>query len=396
MLFDIASADTWVAMTMANCTPPYENTHPCPAHRRYFHPSRSSTFEKVPNTLWSIEFSDKSKVFGNEHTDMMQIGGHVLDRQVFGVGKALYGTKDDGIDGSVGLGLSDLKTGGETKNMSPLENLAMQDGIMPLVGIWLGSGGQGGEIIFGGNDKSRHSGELSMFDIPEGSVYWSVPVHSLLVVHPLPKPSSAGSVTTLKPMTTTSAAIPVTTSGKIPPAPAPGMQVNGRIGSGTRLDMPNIIFDTSSDLILLPPRVAASTHRYIHNSFFGLYSGYNLFTGLYTVPCTLDADIYFDIGARTVDNRSPLAANSTSDSSNNDNNGFPSQHRFKVKGKDLVRERVPVFGIFNQCFSGIQASQSNEDDWVFGNLWFLSNYMSLNLGGRQIGIAPSSRPEEEE
>ncbi|KAG0084687.1 hypothetical protein BGZ93_004744 [Podila epicladia] len=302
-----------------------------------------------------------------------------------------------------------------TGGPAPIDNLIEQAGMNPEIGIWLGSGNQGGEIVFGGEDNSRYHGQLTYYDVPVGSLYWSVPVHSLLVVPPPPPPPppkpAVPSKAPGKTATTTAAAItitsvappppPVPTSARTLPPPAPPLQVNGRIGSGTKLDMPNIIFDTSSNIILLPPRVAAATHRYIHNWFFGLYSGYSVFSGSYTIPCNLKTDIYFDIGAR-IPNTPASATHPTSSipSINNsttttDKPSIPPQYKFKVTGKDLVRERVPVIGgIFNLCYSGIQASKSDEDDWVFGNIWFLGNYMTLNHRDRKMGIAPTVRPEE--
>ncbi|KFH62479.1 hypothetical protein MVEG_11688 [Podila verticillata NRRL 6337] len=358
--FDIASSDAWVVITKVNCTPINEDVRPCPPHRRYFHPNRSSTFEKTPNAPWSLEFGDQSRVFGNLHTDVVQAAGFVIDRQVFGVGESLFGFKDNGIDGSLGLGLSELSaTGRSVSGWDP-----------------------GTEAENSCLDTSRYTGELTYYDVPVGSVYWSVPVHSLIVVPPPPpsppKPAPAlkASGTSGKVIITTdtSPSPPVPTSARTLPPPAPPLQVNGRIGSGTKLDMPNIIFDTSSNLILLPPRVAAATHRYIHNLFFGLYSGYSFLSGSNRTSSIRNSD-----NATTTDNPS-----------------HPSQYRFKVTGKDLVRERVPVVGgIFNLCFSGIQASKSDEDDWVFGNIWFLSNYMTLNHRDRKMGIAPTDRPELE-
>lgn len=111
--FDIAAADTWVAIAKANCTPINEDMRPCPAHRRYFYPSLSSTFETAPSAPWSLEYSDHSKVFGNLHTDVVQVAGFVIDRQVVGVGKSLFGFKDNGIDGSLGLGLAELSETGD-------------------------------------------------------------------------------------------------------------------------------------------------------------------------------------------------------------------------------------------------------------------------------------------
>lgn len=59
--------------------------------------------------------------------------------------------------------------------------------------------------------------------------------------------------------------------------------------------MPNVIFDTSSNVILVPPRVAQTVHQKIHNFMFGWYSGYSIFAGAYTVSCSLKTDPAFDI-----------------------------------------------------------------------------------------------------
>ncbi|KAF9087731.1 hypothetical protein BGX29_000694 [Mortierella sp. GBA35] len=66
-----------------------------------------------------------------------------------------------------------------------------------------------------------------------------------------------------------------------------------------------IIFDTSSDLILLPPNIAYRTHQYIHNFLFGFYSGYSYLLGVYTVSCSLDTDVWIDIGPTIPDGGVP-------------------------------------------------------------------------------------------
>jgi cathepsin D len=107
--FDVGSADTWIALTRATCSDPDE----CSNHRRYFHPNRSSTFEQTPNVPWEIEFSDHSTATGYLQTDLVQVGGFVVDRQVIGMAMTLKGFKENGIDGSFGLGLTELSFHGK-------------------------------------------------------------------------------------------------------------------------------------------------------------------------------------------------------------------------------------------------------------------------------------------
>jgi len=331
--------------------------------------------------------------------------------------------------------------------------------MLPEVGIWLGNGLQGGELIFGGRDRARYIGELSYFNVPAGSAYWSTPVQSLTVItHELLTDGSNHSK--LK-------------SELIP----------SRIGTGTGNSVPSIIFDTSSNLIVLPPRVALKVHQTIHNFLFGWYSGYSYLYGAYTVSCSLaddvGPDLWVELGPtvlKATDETSPLTASSKvstkdkRDKQDKDNHrdknadrtdktgkkngkkaasdfesesGDPNEdadkanaqpdsssqeaplptsnlppvsssstsiplrpapplngpttnlsNRFRISGRDLVRERVPVLGaLFNICYSGVQASKTDEDDWVFGNIWFMNNYMTLDHLHRQIGIAPAVQPE---
>jgi hypothetical protein len=193
-------------------------------------------------------------------------------------------------------------------------------------------------------------------------------------------------------------------------------QVISREGSGIASDQPKVIFDTSANLILLPPRVALATHQYIHNWFFGWYSGYSYLSGAYTIACDHKADVWIELGNPAgkprgilVDQALPLRHKSDNGSSskdddnltgtnngnvNGDGSGGLGTNRFKIAGTDLVRERVPVIGfLFNLCYSGIQASKSDEDDWVLGNIFFMNNYVTLDHLNRQVGIATAVRPD---
>ncbi|KAG0376355.1 hypothetical protein BGX24_007868 [Mortierella sp. AD032] len=402
--FDIGSSDTWVTSAHANCS----LNRPCSSTaRRRFHTGRSSTFESAPNISWHLEMSDGSVVAGKLGTDVLQVAGYVVDRQVVGVADSLSGVKENGIDGSFGLGLMDLTFNGDP---TPVENLINANAMRSEVGVWLGSGNQGGELTFGGQDRARYTGDLSYYNVPPGSAYWSTPIHSLTV------------------MTDKT----VEFKDKIPRNKRTIDQIDSRIGTGTGVSVPNVIFDTSTNIILVPPRVAYTAHQLIHNYFFGWYSGYSYFSGLYTVSCDLSKiDLWFDLGpmadnpnntpvpppppsgvvvkrdngatsettassassssnpaSGTTDDFSTAARSSSNNTSTSEN--WTTVNKFKIRGQDLVRERIPIIGgIFNICFSGIQASKNDEDDWVFGNIWFMNNYMTLDHRRRIVGIAPA-------
>ncbi|OAQ23537.1 acid protease [Linnemannia elongata AG-77] len=392
--FDIGSSDTWVTSARANCS---QNSPCSTTARRGFHIERSSTFENAPNISWHLELSEGPVVKGKLGTDVVQVAGFVVDRQVIGVADSLKGVKENGIDGSFGLGLMDLTFNGDP---TPVDNLINANAMRSEVGVWLGSGNQGGELTFGGQDRARYTGSLSYYQVPAGSAYWSTPIHSLTVV--------------------TDKSIEF--KDKVPRNKRTIDQVDSRVGTGTGISVPNVIFDTSTNIILVPPRVAYRTHQLIHDYFFGWYSGYSYFSGLYTVSCDLSKiDLWFDLGPQAA---SPIPGSDTVVSSQDDASGtttplstitnentpqvsaqssasftkgnittngeWTSTNKFRVRGQDLVRERVPVIGgIFNLCFSGIQASKNDEDDWVFGNIWFMNNYMTLDHRRRLIGIAPA-------
>ncbi|GJJ70060.1 nucleoporin GLE1 [Entomortierella parvispora] len=398
--FDVGSADTWIALAKATCSGSVE----CSGRRRYFHPNRSSTFERVPNVPWGVHFSDNSAAKGFLQTDLLQVGGFVVDRQVIGMATTLSEFKENGIDGSFGLGLSELSLHGDA---TPVQNLVSTKRMNSEIGIWLGSGNQGGELVFGGKDRKRYTGEMSYFNVQAGSKYWSTFVKSIVVEIPgqPPSPAKVPTPKTTVPEVSTpltdanSTKAPINLPAGPPPAPSTFKQVQSRVGSGTKQDLPNVIFDTSSNLILLPPRVALAAHQYIHNWMFGWYSGYSYITGAYTIACDHKADVWIElaspaskVGAGSVVNQALVHSNPTVLS--NSAEGDVRTRRFKIAGSDLVRERVPVIGhIFNLCYSGIQASKNDEDDWVLGNLFFVNNYITLDHLNRQIGIAAAVRPD---
>lgn len=47
------------------------------------------------------------------HTDLVQAGGFIIDRQVLGMASVITGFKENGVDGTFGLGLRSLSTHGK-------------------------------------------------------------------------------------------------------------------------------------------------------------------------------------------------------------------------------------------------------------------------------------------
>ncbi|KAF9900286.1 hypothetical protein EC991_007659 [Linnemannia zychae] len=278
---------------------------------------------------------------------------------------------------------------------TPVENLIATRDMGPEIGIWLGSANRGGEISFGEADPLRYTGDLTYIDLPPDAVYWSVPVRSILIDRKSPPPSTAPTPGPVVPgkEAVPAPAPPEPTPAPKPPPPPPTISSTRDPKKSKRPPQQQtaIIFDTSSDLILLPPSIAFKTHKLLHNFLFGWYSGYSYFSGTYTVSCSLDTDLWVDLGSTLLDGGvSGIAGGPPPGPGQEESRGLPKRW-FKIAAKDIVRGRVPVFGVFNVCFSGIQASNSEDDDWVFGTNWFLGNYMTFDHLKRRVGIAASQR-----
>ncbi|KAK3842613.1 MAG: aspartic peptidase domain-containing protein [Linnemannia gamsii] len=393
--FDLASADAWVIQQGANCT----NPKPCPSKRRFFYPARSTTFKESPDLPWStvaaVGEAKKSKAMGKLRTDVVQVAGFVVDQQVVGIADNVVGFGEKDVDGVFGLGLHQLSAHGHT---TPVENLIATSEMSPEIGIWLGPTNRGGEISFGEADPLRYTGVLTYIDLSLDAVYWSVPVSSMLIDRKPPSPPPPAPAATSAPGGATPTS-PKPTSIPIhkPPPPPPPKPTISAVRDPKKSKRPpqqqtSIIFDTSSDLILLPPNIAFKTHQFIHNFLFGWYSGYSYIAGAYTVSCSLDTDLWVYLGPKIQDGGvAGIAGGPVPGPGEEEAKGLPKRW-FKIAAKDIVKGRVPVFGAFNVCYSGIQASKSEDDDWVFGTNWFLGNYMTFDHLRRRVGIATSQRP----
>ncbi|KAG9062082.1 hypothetical protein KI688_006806 [Linnemannia hyalina] len=374
--FDLATADTWVTQLGVNCT----NPAPCPPKRRLFNPARSSTFELSPDLAWTTTatgtgirsvWEGKNEAKGRLRTDMVQVAGFVVDRQVLGVADTVVGF-------------------GEKGDATPVENLIATSDMKSEIGVWLGSRDSGGELSFGEPDPLRYIGEMTYIDLPPEAVYWSVPVRSILI-NRKPSPSPPPPPAPGQPFTPAPAlAQPVKPT---PPPPIVSATRDPKKSKKPPHQQPSIIFDTSSDLILLPPTIAFKTHQYLHNFLFGWYSGYSYISGAYTVPCSLDTNLWVDLGPVIPDvvGSSGIAGGPPPGSGEEELKGVEKRW-FKIEAKDIVRGKVPVLGVLGVCFSGVQASQSEDDDWVFGTNWFMGNYMVFDHLKRRVGIATSQRP----
>ena len=63
----------------------------------------------------TIETMAKAKIQGVLHTDLIQVAGFVVEKQVLGTANVLENVKENGIDGSFGLGLNAMAFNGEER-----------------------------------------------------------------------------------------------------------------------------------------------------------------------------------------------------------------------------------------------------------------------------------------
>jgi len=175
MLFDTGSANLWVPS--AECSP---KSVACHHHHRY-NASASSTF--VPDgRRFSIAYGTGS-LSGRLAQDTVAIGQLVVQNQTFGMATHEPGPTfvDTNFAGIVGLGFRPIAELG----IKPLfESMCDQQLVDECVfSFYLkrnGSERKGGELLFGGVDKTKFSGSLTYVPLTHAG-YWQFPLDAIEV-----------------------------------------------------------------------------------------------------------------------------------------------------------------------------------------------------------------------
>ena len=85
----------------------------------------------------------------------------------------------------------------------------------------------------------------------------------------------------------------------------------------------------------------------------GWYSGYSYLSGAYTVSCSLDTDLWVDLGPAIPDVvGTPGITGGPPPVAGEEDLKEVEERWFKIEAKDIVRGRVLVFETFGVCFSG--------------------------------------------
>jgi len=170
IVFDTGSSDTFVPGKDCDAT--------CEGHNRY-DPDASSTSQSgfAP---FKLAYGDGSSVNGVVYEETVTIGPVQATGQAVGAAKHLSsGFEKDSYaaDGLVGLGFPEIAT----FDMDDLvTTLANQGQIDPIVGVQLGSGDQGGKLVFGGLDSQAYTGSVTYVPVTKRG-FWQVDIETISV-----------------------------------------------------------------------------------------------------------------------------------------------------------------------------------------------------------------------
>nr|XP_016937370.1 lysosomal aspartic protease [Drosophila suzukii] len=174
LLFDTGSADMWVPS--AKC--PVSN-EACQEHNKY-NSSASSSY--VPDGRgFSLQYGTGS-LSGFLSTDTVDIDGLVIRNQTFAEAITEPGTTfvDSSFDGVIGMALAPLSAGITT----PFDNIIQQGLVKRSVfSVYLrreGTSEFGGEVIWGGVDRSIYRGSINYVTISMPA-YWQFTANSVKI-----------------------------------------------------------------------------------------------------------------------------------------------------------------------------------------------------------------------
>ncbi|KAG0053844.1 hypothetical protein BGZ83_000318 [Gryganskiella cystojenkinii] len=167
LYFDTSSSDIWFPSTScANAA--------CSVHTR-FDPAKSSTYKKDSRT-WTTAYGALPPAGGTVGSDIVNVAG-ISVRQTFGLAtteSSPYQSFPE--DGYFGLGFETLDTISGVQTF--MEN-AIVAGLLaqPIFSVFLASErlfhGQGGQILFGGIDKTKYIGTLTYVPVTTQG-YWQI------------------------------------------------------------------------------------------------------------------------------------------------------------------------------------------------------------------------------
>ncbi|OQD71361.1 hypothetical protein PENPOL_c001G10676 [Penicillium polonicum] len=164
MNFDSGSADMWVLSSKLPKS--LRNS------RTVYEPSKSSTFEELPNSTFKIQYGDSSYANGGVGKDDVSIGGVKFAGQSFGLPTDISQTfaDDTKSNGLVGLGFSSINTVTPKRQNTFFDNVAPSLD-EPVFTVRLLSNGVG-EYEFGTVDPKKYQGVLANVSVDSSNGFW--------------------------------------------------------------------------------------------------------------------------------------------------------------------------------------------------------------------------------
>nr|XP_060627529.1 embryonic pepsinogen-like [Anolis sagrei ordinatus] len=170
VVFDTGSSNLWVPST-------YCSDAPCQNHPR-FDPSQSSTFQNTQQTM-SIEYGTGS-MDGILGYDTVTVSDITVTNQEFALSSSEPGAFFTYVkfDGILGLGYPAIAV----SDVTPVFNNMVDEGLVQenLFSVYLGGGGTGSMITFGGIDESYYTGSINWIPVTQQG-YWQIGLDSILV-----------------------------------------------------------------------------------------------------------------------------------------------------------------------------------------------------------------------
>ncbi|KAF3097879.1 hypothetical protein TWF569_011461 [Orbilia oligospora] len=299
LVVDTGSADTWIPSTECK-------SKSCLAHRT-FGPDDSSTLHVTSDKTFAIAYAS-GNVEGYIAKDTLKFGSVTIDKMEFGLAKMV---SDDftnfPVDGILGLGFPSASI---LKVPTFIENLISHNVISKhIFGAYLhrtADNKNGGTITFGGIDASRIEGgveALKYYDVNTTTSLWSIRLSDVVL---------------------------------------DGQNANFQEGR-------NVIIDTGTALILIPPEDALKLHQFIP----GTKSNGETFY----IPCSTDISLQFQFG--------------------ND--------AYQLSGKDYVGD--PIDAQKELCLSLIVGRSVVRDGaWLIGDVFLRNVYSVFDMENGKIGF----------
>ncbi|KAF8980304.1 hypothetical protein BGZ46_004379 [Entomortierella lignicola] len=330
-------------------------------------PTEFPSTSKPDVDSWQITYGDLSHAEGFLARDDVTINNLKVQHQQLALITTESSNFDDVVDGIMGMAFGTLAASTEQQAKTVFENMIEQKLVdRGVFSFYLGKAPRngrsgkntdngrgvkngGGEVLFGGIDKSRiREGHKLVYTPVTTPKYWQINIENIFVDNQRVEFPQVKSYSYLR-------------SKKV------SRDLDTVDSAGVRRSNLPGIMDTGTTLMIVPDKLCTAIHNLIPGASKVL--GYS-----WAVPCEY--------------------ASSTSPFGEKKLELEIENQRFAIPFEDLVRESVDqvegvgasVIGGKEMCFSGIQPS--NARFMIIGDLFIKNNYVVFDQENQKVGIAP--------